>query len=41
MRCQDLLLDRETRRLVAEQLRDQRQIEPLACFGAAVDQLGN
>ena len=38
---EDLVLDRETRRLVAQQLRDQRQIEPLARFDGAVDQLGD
>ena len=36
-----LVLDRKTRRLVAQQLRDQRQIEPLACLGGAVDHLGD
>ena len=41
MRREDLLLDRKTRRLVAEQLRDQRQIEPLACLRGAVDQFGD
>ena len=41
MRRQDLILDRETGLLVAEQLRDQRQIEPLARLDGAVDQSGD
>ena len=35
------VLNRQTRRFVAQQLRDQRQIEPLARFDGAVDQLGD
>ena len=36
-----LILNGKTRRLVAEQLRDQRQIEPLARLRGAVDQLAD
>ena len=41
MRRKDIMLDRKTGLLVAQQLRDQRQIEPLARLDGAVDQLGD
>ena len=41
MRREDVILDRETGLLVAEQLRDQRQIEPLARLDGTLDQPGD
>ena len=41
MRSEDRLQDRKAGLLVAEQLRDQREIEPLARFDAAVEQARN
>ena len=38
MRSEDRLLDREAGFFVAKQLRDEREIEPLARFDAAVEE---